>query len=60
MPIPGSAECERMVDFMRADLENDMAYSKIIKAARDRLQSEGRNFDEEFQQWKEKRNAKTP
>jgi hypothetical protein len=60
MPIPGSAEYERMVDFMRADLENDMAYSKIIKAARDRLQSEGRNFDEEFKQWKEKRNAKTP
>lgn len=57
MPDPGSAEYEKMIDFMRADLESGMAYSKIIQARRDRMESEGRDFDEEFKQWKGKRNA---
>lgn len=60
LPEPGSDEYERMIDFMRADLECDMGYSKIIKAARDRMESEGRDFDTEFEKWKEEKNAGTP
>jgi len=54
---PESSDYEKMVDFMRADLENNMAYSKIIKAARDIIEKKGGNFDEEFNEWK-KRKAK--
>ena len=60
LPKPGSSDYERMIDFMRADLNSGMAYSKVIQTARNRMESEGRDFDEEFQRWKEERNAKTP
>jgi hypothetical protein len=45
-------EYERMVDFMREDLESDMAYSKIIATCKKMFEEEGRDFDAEFEQWK--------
>lgn len=51
IPIPGSEKFEAMVDFMRQDLENDMGYSKLIEAARKKLEAEGKDFDEEFKKW---------
>lgn len=57
MPDPGSPEWESMVDFMRKDLESGMAYSKIEMKARKLMESQGRNFDEEFKKWKEKKLA---
>lgn len=52
MPEPGSPEWENMVDFMRADLESDMAYSKIIDQGRKIVEARGGNFEEEFEKWK--------
>jgi len=46
---------DNMIDFMRADLENDMAYSKIINAAKKSIESQGKNFAEEFEKWKKER-----
>jgi len=58
MPEPGSAEYERMIDFMRADLESDMGYSKIIAAGRKIVEDRGEDFDEKFKEWKENKNKK--
>lgn len=55
MPEPGTQEWENMVDFMRADLENDMSYTKLINATRKIIEARGGNFDEEFAKWKEKK-----
>jgi hypothetical protein len=52
MPDPGNDEYERMIDFMRADLESDMGYSKIIETARKNIEASGRDFWEEFEKWK--------
>jgi hypothetical protein len=52
MPEPGTREWEDMVDFMRKDLESDMGYTKIIKAAKDSIEARGGDFDEEFKKWK--------
>jgi len=53
MPEPGTKEFEDMIDFMRADLESGMGYSKIIEAGRRIVEEDGRDFDEEFKKWKE-------
>ena len=53
MPEPGTQAYEDMIDFMRADLESGMGYSKIIAAARKNIEAEGKDFDEEFKKWKE-------
>jgi hypothetical protein len=52
LPEPGTPEWEKMVEFMRADLESDMGYTKIEMAARRILKSQGRDFEEEFKKWK--------
>jgi len=54
MPNPGSKEYEEMVEFMRADLEADMGYSKMIETARKSVEAKGKNFQEEFEKWKKK------
>ena len=41
-----------MIDFMRKDLENDMAYTNIKIAARKLLKAQGRDFDAEFKKWR--------
>jgi len=56
MPDPGSDEYERMIDFMREDLETDMGYSKIIEAARKNIEADGRDFWKEFEKWKKDNN----
>ena len=48
LPKPGSEEYEKMIDFMRADLDSGMRYSKIITNVRKKFEEEGRDFDEEF------------
>jgi len=55
MPKPGNRGWEEMVDFMRADLESDMGYTKIKMAARKLLKEQGRDFEEEFEKWKDNR-----
>jgi hypothetical protein len=51
-PEPGSPEYEKMIDFMRADLEANMAYSKIIEAAKKSIEGRGGDFMKEFDNWK--------
>lgn len=53
MPKPGSEDYDRMIDFMRKDLQSGMGYSKIIMSVRKRMKSEGRDFDKEFEAWKQ-------
>jgi hypothetical protein len=55
MPEPGTKEYEDMVEFMREDLANGFALTKIIMAARKAIEAAGKNFDEEFAKWLEKR-----
>jgi len=55
MPEPGTQEWEEMVDFMRADLERDMGYTKLIKAAEEAIKARGGDFDEEFEKWKKEK-----
>lgn len=55
----GSDEYERMIDFMRSDLESGMSYSKIEMAARKIIKDRGGNFDEEFEKWKKEKNNKS-
>ena len=52
LPEPGTQAWEDMADFMRADLENDMAYSKIIDQGRKIVEARGENFEEAFEEWK--------
>lgn len=51
MPEPGSKAYDEMVEFMRRDLETDFASTKLIDATRELLESQGRDFDEEFDKW---------
>lgn len=57
MPKPGSAAYEKMIDFMRVDLESGMAYSKIIAIAKKMAEEQGRDFYKEFGKWKKTRNS---
>ena len=41
------------IEFMRADLESNMGYSKMIEATKNRFKAEGRDFEKEFKEWKE-------
>ena len=52
MPQPGTDAYEKMIDFMRADLESGGAYTKIEMAARKRFKEQGRDFDAEFEKFK--------
>ena len=42
------------IDFMRADLESNMGYTKMIEATKKRFREEGRDFEEEFKEWMKK------
>lgn len=53
LPPPGSKEYEETIAFMRADLESDMGYSKIEMAARNLFKEQGRDFDKEFEEFKQ-------
>ena len=45
---------KEQIDFMRRDLESNMGYSKIIEATKKHFKEEGRDFDKEFKEWKDK------
>jgi hypothetical protein len=46
---------ESMIDYMRADLESGMRYSKLEMQARKIIEARGGDFDKEFEEWKKKR-----
>ena len=50
----GSDAYEKMIDFMRKDLESGMGYTKLEMEARKIIEARGGNFDQEFAKWKEK------
>jgi len=50
MPVPGTDGWDEMIDFMRADLESDMTYSKIIAAGRKIVEGRGEDFEEKFEE----------
>ena len=52
LPTPGSSKWDDMVDFMRADLEADMGLSKIIDQGRKVVETDGRNFEDNFVAYK--------
>jgi len=54
----GSPQYEKMIDFMRADLNSGMALSKIEVTARKLLAEQGRDFDAEFEKWRKERDVK--
>ena len=54
-PEPGSKEYDDMVEFMREDLRTGMGLTKIIESARKAVEAQGKDFDEEFAKWVEKR-----
>ena len=56
MPDPGTKEFEEMIDYMGADLNSGMQYTKIEMAARKLLKDQGRDFEAEFKKWKEEKN----
>jgi len=58
MANPGTNEYEKMIDYMRQDLESGMALTKIEMSVRKRMKEEGRDFDVEFKKWKENKNKK--
>jgi len=43
---------DEQIEFMRADIESSFAYSKLIHIAKKIVESEGLNFEEEFEKWK--------
>ncbi len=45
---------KEQIDFMREDLESGMGYSKMIQSVKDRFEAEGRDFEAELKEWKEK------
>jgi len=54
-----SNKYEKMVDFMRKDLESNMAYSRIIDKAKEIIESKGLDFKEEFSNWKNSKSKPT-
>lgn len=57
MPMPelGTKEYEEMIEFMREDLRSGFALTKIIMTARKMIEAVGKDFDQEFQNWLERR-----
>ena len=47
LPDPGGQSWEDMIDYMRKDIANGMGYTKVQIAARELVELDGRNFDEE-------------
>jgi len=55
IPKPGTAEYERMVEFMRADLLGGSEYTKqvntLVEMTRKQMDAQGKDFDKEFAKW---------
>ena len=52
LPEIGTKKYDDMINFMRADLESGMQYTKTQMAARKLIKEDGRDFDEELDKWK--------
>ncbi len=55
LPKPGSKEWDKMVDLMRYDLDNNMCLSRMVHHVKKSLTEQGRDFNDEFEQWKKER-----
>ena len=49
---------QQQIDFMRADIESDFGYTKIIESVKSRFEKEGRDFEKEFEEFTKKQNSK--
>jgi hypothetical protein len=58
LPKPGDEGYEKMVEFMEADLISNMSLTKIIDMTRKQFKEQGKDFNEEFEKWKEEQYAK--
>ena len=47
LPDPGGQSWENMIDYMRKDIASGMGYTKVQIAAREIVENDGRDFDEE-------------
>ena len=47
LPDPGGQSWEDMIDYMRKDIASGMGYTKVQMAARELVELDGRDFDEE-------------
>ena len=54
---PGGEGWEELVDYMRQDLDSGMALTKVEMTARKILEEQGRDFEQEFKEWRKKRHA---
>ena len=52
MPTPGTDGWEKAVEMMKEDLI-DWRHTKVEMAARKLLKEQGRDFDTQFEKWKE-------
>lgn len=55
IPKPGTQEYEATIAFFRADIESNYAYSNMIDLVKKKLESEGKDFHEEFEKWKKEK-----
>lgn len=55
MKITDHPNYDKMIDFMRADIETNFGYTKIIEKAKKQMESEGKDFWEEYEKWKKER-----
>ncbi len=46
---------DKQIEFMRADIQSDMALSKMIQKTKEKFKEEGRDFDAEVAALKAKR-----
>lgn len=55
LPKPGSKEYEDLANFMQANLVSSTILTKLIELARQEFKEQGKDFDEEFEKWKKRR-----
>jgi hypothetical protein len=53
--VPGGPGWDEAVDFMRVDLESNMGLTRVETIARKILKEQGRDFNKEFEKWKQKK-----
>lgn len=53
---PDKQNYDKVIDYMRADLDSGMAFTGLEMKVRKILATQGRDFDEEFRKWKERKN----
>lgn len=49
---PNSPDYENIINFMRADLESGMGYTKLIENCKSMMARGGRDFEKEYKHWR--------